>query len=185
MSGRRAAAALAALVLAAAAYAAVAPEWRKAAAKRRLREGEALVLAAARASDPASRASILRDAEEVLEDAAARLPHDPRPAYLLGSCALLRGDAASALELYRRSLAVEERPETDLNLSRAHMALGHPAAAARDALRAAWLAPEFLQQFPENARKPMSSRIAGITRGLSLGRREPPKLWEGDLPAKR
>jgi tetratricopeptide (TPR) repeat protein len=185
MSGRRAPAALAALVLAAAAYAAVAPEWRKAAAKRRLREGESLVLAAARAGDPARRAVILRAAAEVLEGVEAGLPHDPRPTFLLGSCALLRGDAASALESYRRSLAIEERPETDLNLSRAHMALGHPLAAARDAVRAVWLAPEFLRQLPEEARQPVSQRIARITRLLSHGRRGPPKVWDNDLPAKR
>jgi hypothetical protein len=51
-------AALAAIVIAA-----VAPEWRRGAALRRLREGEALVLDAARERDPARRASILRDAE--------------------------------------------------------------------------------------------------------------------------
>ena len=181
----RAAATLAALLLGLAAYAAVAPEWRKAAAKRRLREGESLVLAGARVTDPARRAVILRDAEEVLEDAAAGLPHDPRPTYLLGSCALLRGDAASALENYRRSLAIEERPETDLNLSRAHMRLGHPLAAARDAVRSVWLAPEFLRQLPEDARKAVSQRIFRINWGLIHGRRGPPKLWENDLPATR
>ena len=176
-AGRLASAALAAAVFTAAAAAAVAPEWRKNAALRRLREGEALVLAAARESDPARRDAILRDAGEVLGEADRALPHDPRPSYLLGSVALLRGDAAAALDRYRRSLAIEERPETDLNLSRAHMAAGHPRAAATDAVRAVWLAPNLVRELPEPARKPVLDRIGAIVWNLRRGKGHPPRLW--------
>jgi tetratricopeptide (TPR) repeat protein len=164
--------AFAALVLAA-----VAPEWRAGAALRRLREGEALLLDAAREADPARRSSILRDAEEVLGEAEPRLPHDPRPSYLLGSVSLLRNDAAGALEHYRRSLRIEERPETDLNLSRAYTALGRPEAAAQDAVRAVWLAPNLLRDLPPAAQGPVRKRVGGMARRLKRGKGLPPALW--------
>jgi len=183
--GRRGAAALAAIAFAGAGIAAVAPEWKKGAALRRLREGEALVLAASRQNDAVARAAILRDAEEVLEEAAAELPHDPRPPYLLGSASRLRGDAAGALERYRRSLAIEERPETDLNLSRAHMAAGHPRAAEKDAVRAVWLAPNLLPELPEEARIPVRNRIWQLTSDLKRGKGYPPPLSKEPKTALR
>ena len=180
MTGRRAGALAAALVFGAAAIAAVAPEWRKSAALRRLREGEALVLAATRQTDAAARGAILRDAEEVLGEAEAALPCDPRPSYLLGSASLLAGDAAGALDHYRRSLAIEERPETDLNLSRAHVATGNAAAGAADAVRAVWLAPTLLRDLPEETRDPVRSHIWRLTWALQRGKGPPPELWKDD-----
>ncbi len=170
-------AAIAAAAMAALAIAAVVPEWRKGAALRRLREGEALVLDAARERDPARRASILRDAEEVLGEAEPALPDDPRPSYLLGSVSLLRNDAAGALERYRRSLRIEERPETDLNLSRAYTAIGRPAAAARDAVRAVWLAPGLIRDLPPDAQGPVAKHVDGIAWRLERGKDVPPPLW--------
>jgi tetratricopeptide (TPR) repeat protein len=169
VSGSRAKAGLAAAALAAVLAAAVVPAWRAAAGKRRLREGEDLLLAAARQNDLAARATLLRDAEEVLDSAAERLPHDPRPPYLLGSAALLRGDFTSALDRYRRSLAIEERPETDLNLSRAHTAAGEAEAAAADALRAVWLAPFMLRDLPSAVRDPIRQELQRREHLLLLG----------------
>jgi tetratricopeptide (TPR) repeat protein len=177
--GRRAAAAAAALAIAGAGIVAAAPEWRKGAALRRLREGEALVLAAARTADPAGRSAMLRDAEEVLGEAQPALPADARPWYLLGSASLLRGDGAEALERYGRSLAIEERPETDLNLSRAYVSTGNAPAAAADAVRAVWLAPNLLRDLPEDARLPVEQHIRRLTRALGRGRGKPPELWKG------
>jgi len=177
VTGRMPAAALAGAALAAIVIAAVAPEWRRGAALRKLREGEALVLDAARERDPAHRSSILRDAEEVLGEAEPSLPFDPRPSYLLGSVSLLRGDAAGALEHYRRSLRIEERPETDLNLSRAYTALGQPAAAAQDAVRAVWLAPGLIRDLPPEAQGPVAKRVRGIAWRVKRGKGKPPPLW--------
>jgi len=177
VTGRTPAAAIAGAALAALVIVAVAPEWKRGAALRRLREGEALVLNAARERDAARRSSILRDAEEVLGEAEPALPGDPRPSYLLGSVSLLRNDAAGALEHYRRSLRIEERPETDLNLSRAYTALGQPAAAAQDAVRAVWLAPGLLRDLPPAAQDPVAKRVRTIAWRVKRGKGVPPPLW--------
>jgi tetratricopeptide (TPR) repeat protein len=169
VSGSGAKAAIAAAALAAVLAVAVVPAWRDAAGKRRLREGEDLLVAAARQTDMTERSALLRDAEEVLDIAAERLPFDPRPPYLLGSAALLRGDFTSALDRYRRSLAIEERPETDLNLSRAHTAAGDAEAAAADALRAVWLAPSLLRDLPSAARGAVRQELEHRERLLRLG----------------
>jgi hypothetical protein len=178
VSARRpAVAAAVAAVFAAAVLAAVAPEWRRGGALRRLREGEALVLAAAREPDPERRSSILRDADEVLGETERALPHDPRPSYLLGSVSLLRNDAAGALDHYRLSLRIQERPETDLNLSRAHAAAGHAPAASRDAVRAVWLAPDLLLELPPAARQPVLRSVKTHAWLLKRGKGVPPPLW--------
>lgn len=178
MSGSPAKAAAASVVLGALLAAFVVPSWRVASGKRRLREGEGLLLSAARQTDPAARAATLRDAEEVLDDAGRKLPHDPRPPYLLGSAALLRGDFTAALDRYRRSLAIEERPETDLNLSRAHTAAGEAEPAAADALRAVWLAPSLLRDLPTAVRDPIRRELARREHQLQLGRPAIPPLGE-------
>jgi len=185
VSGARGpAAAAGAVVLAAILAAAVVPEWRTAGGKRRLREGQDLLIRAAQEKDEV-RAAVLRDAEEVLEDAARKLPHDVRPPYLLGSAALLRGDAAAALDRYGRSLAIEERPETDLNLCRAHMAAGDGETAAADALRAIWLAPDLLRDLPASVRgavrRELKRREGQLARGIV---RIPPLPPEPGVPAR-
>jgi len=186
VSGARApAAAGGAVILAVVLAAAVVPEWRTAGGKRRLREGEDLLILAAREKDDGVRAAVLRDAEEVLEDAARKLPHDARPPYLLGSAALLRGDAAGALDRYRRSLAIEERPETDLNLCRAHMAAGDAETAAADALRAIWLAPDLLRDLPASVRGPVRRELERRERQLAGGTAWiPPLPSEPGVPAR-
>ena len=178
MSGSRAKASAASIALGVLLAGAIVPAWRTAAGKRRLREGETLLLSAARQTETGSRAAVLRDAEEVLDDAAQKLPHDPRPPYLLGSAALLRGDFSSALERYRRSLAIEERPETDLNLARAHTAAGEAEAAAAGALRAVWLAPSLLRDLPSDTRKPVQTELNRREKQLSLGNAAIPPLAE-------
>jgi tetratricopeptide (TPR) repeat protein len=178
VNGSRAKAAFGATALAAVLVAAVAPAWRDAAGKRRLREGEDLLVSAARQTDPAARSTLLRDAEEVLDTAAEKLPFDPRPPYLLGSAALLRGDFASALDHYRHSLAIEERPETDLNLSRARTGAGEAETAAADALRAVWLAPSMLRDLPSAVRDPVRQELARRERLLRLGQPAVPPLGE-------
>ena len=165
--------------------AALLPEWRTAGGKRRLREGQDLLLMAAREKDAATRAAFLRDAEEVLEDAEQKLPHDVRPPYLLGSAALLREDAAAALDRYGRSLAIEERPETDLNLCRARMAAGDAETAAADALRAIWLAPDLLRDLPASVRGPVRREVERRERQLGRGIVRIPPLPSGPaLPAR-
>jgi tetratricopeptide (TPR) repeat protein len=178
VNGSRAKAAVASIALGALLAGTIVPAWRVTAGKRRLREGETLLLLAARQTDAAARAAVLRDAEEVLDDAAQKLPYDSRPPYLLGSGALLRGDFPAALERYRRSLAIEERPETDLNLARAHAAAGEAEAAAADALRAVWLAPSLLRDLPPDARPAVEAEVIRREKQLSLGNAAIPPLAE-------
>jgi tetratricopeptide (TPR) repeat protein len=177
MIENRGVAALAGLLFAATAAAAVIPEWRIGSGKRRLREGQDLLVAASRQTEATRRGGVLRDAEEVLEDAAGKLPYDVRPEFLLGSSAMLRGDSAVALDHYRRSLALEERPETDLNLSRAHMAVGDAQAAAVDAVRAVWLAPDLIRSLPEAAQTPVREHVGRLVAGFATGETEVPPLW--------
>jgi len=174
---RDAAAAGAAALFALAAAAAVYPEWRTARAKRRLLEGEALLIDASRQTNPAARDAVLRDATEVLEAVSPLLPHDVRPPYLLGSAALLGGRAAVALDHYRRSLAIEERPETDMNLSRGYAAEGRPIPASRDALRAVWLAPDLAKTLPPDTKKAVEDAINRHAKRFAKGRAPVPPLF--------
>lgn len=185
MDARRLARLAVGVAFAAAAAAAVAPEWRISAGKRRLREGQDLLLAAAQRKDAARRDAMLRDAEEVLEGAAEKLPYDARPDFLLGSAAMLRGDIALALDRYRRSLVLEERPETDLNLSRAHMAAGDAEAAAVDAVRAVWLAPDLIRDLPEAAQKPVMTHLRQLIGGFASGITKVPPIWPEPGAASR
>lgn len=177
MTRRDAAAGGAALLFAIAAAAAALPEWRSARAKRRLLEGEALVIDASRQTTPAAREAILRDATEVLEGVAPILPYDVRPAYLLGSASLLGGKAAVALDHYRRSLAIEERPETDMNLSRAYAAESRPLPAARDAVRAVWLAPDLAKTLPPDTRKAVERAVNRRAKRFAAGQAGVPPLF--------
>jgi hypothetical protein len=174
---RDAAAGSAALLFAIAAAAAALPEWRTARAKRRLLEGEALVIDASRQTNPAAREAILRDATEVLEGVSPNLPDDVRPEYLLGSASLLAGKAAVALDHYRRSLAIEERPETDMNLSRAYAAESRPVPASWDALRAVWLAPDLAKTLPPDTRKAVEKVVNRRAKRFSAGRARVPPLF--------
>lgn len=185
MIRRRAAAAVVAGIFALVAASAVLPEWKIAREKRRLREGEGLLLDAARQREPAQRDAILRDAEEVLEGAAEGLPHDVRPSFLLGSAALLRGDAAAALDRYRRSLAIEERPETDMNLSRAYAAAGNAPAAAVDAVRAVWLAPDLAKSLVPPTREAVERHVRRRLGRFNAGKATVPQLWPESAIATR
>jgi hypothetical protein len=160
---------LAPLALAALLVAGLASSWRQYEAGRELGTGERLTIAAASRTAAAERSAILLEAEDRLETARSALPGDPRPSYLLGSGAMLLGEPAEALLRYRASLAVEERPETDLNLSRAQRAAGDPAAAAADALRAVWLAPALIEELPAQMRGAVGQVLARLERQLEAG----------------
>jgi len=173
-------AALAALV------AAAAPELKLYEAGLDLEKGESAVLYAGRRPGDVSRPAILAEARDRLESARDLLPDDPRPSYLLGSAALLANEPAEAILRYRDSLRIEERPETDVNLSRAHRLAGDPEAAAADALRAVWLSPWLLHDLPAEARKPLRRVIAGLEAELSSGSADAiPKLAPSDAAARQ
>ncbi len=123
---------------------------------------------------------------EALHSVADRLPYDVRPVYLLGTSALLLGEPGEAIEQLRRAIAMEERPETDLNLSRAHAAAGDADAAAQDALRAIWLSPSLHRDLPASAEKATIEQIAELSRELASGSAEAiPRLAPSDAAASQ
>jgi len=79
--------------------------------------------------------------EQIALSAAPGLPGDSRPLVLAGSCRLVGGDTAGALEFYRRALALGERAEIDLNVGRAYEVSGETEKAAAAFLRALWISP--------------------------------------------
>jgi tetratricopeptide (TPR) repeat protein len=171
------------LFLAAAAWA-IAPQFNRYRAKIELQRCERAVLAVAQV-DPGMRRRALPAVREALESVAARLPSDVRPAYLLGTSALLLGEPGEAIEKLRRALAIEERPEIDLNLSRAHAAAGDAEAAAQDALRAVWLSPALRRQVPAPAQAAVDDQIAELERELRSGSASAiPALARSDTPTR-
>ncbi len=181
MSRLRAAACL--LAYAAAAAAAIAPEIGRYTSRIQLDRCEKALLAATRL-EPEPQRRLLPVVREALASVDARLPFDVRPPYLLGTSALLLGEPGEAIEQLRRALAIEERPETDLNLSRAHADAGDPEAAAQDALRAVWLSPALVRELPEPARSPVAEQIEGLQKELETGSISAiPVLAPSDSPA--
>jgi tetratricopeptide (TPR) repeat protein len=172
------------LLFAIGAAAALAPELGRYKAKIELARSERALLATTRL-DPERQRQVLPAVRDALGFVAGRLPFDVRPLYLLGTSALLLGEPGEAIEQLRRALSVEERPETDLNLSRAHSDAGDPEAAAQDALRAVWLSPALLRELPEPARAPVADQIAALEKDLASGSASAiPALAPSDAPAR-
>lgn len=147
----------------------LAPEITRYRGQMRLHTGETLVLAATESASARQRTALLAAAEQALTEARSKVPDDPRPLFLLASVSSMRGDHASAVEFLQRSLAIEERPETDLNLALNWMAAGNSEAAAADALRAAWISPALAEKLPAASRGPVASTIHDLTRRLRSG----------------
>ena len=123
---------------------------------------------AGRAGAPAAREELLALRDSLTRTREA-LPYDPRPSFLLGSDALLRREGAEALLRFQDSFALQERPETDLNLSRAAMLAGDPQKAAGWALRAAWLSPALIEDLPPESRAAVAQVVAQLEKELAAG----------------
>lgn len=179
---RKTAAVLVLLYVAAAARA-LSPELARYRAKIELGRCENALLISTRL-DPEQQRRLLPAVRDALHSVAGRLPHDVRPVYLLGTSALLLGEPGEAIEQLRRALAIEERPETDLNLSRAHAVAGDADAAAQDALRAIWLSPSLHRNLPPSDESATLERIADLQRDLAAGSAEAiPPLAPSDAAA--
>lgn len=178
-------AALLLLVYAAAAASALSPEFSRYRAKIELGRCENALLVTTQL-DPERQRRLLPAVREALHSVADRLPHDVRPVYLLGTSALLLGEPGEAIEQLRRATAMEERPETDINLSRAHAAAGDADAAAQDALRAIWLSPSLHRSLPASAEKETLDRISELSHDLASGSAEAiPPLAPSDAAASQ
>lgn len=135
----------------------------------RLDMARKLIIAAAKAPQGHDVRPWLLSARDELEDLREALPLDVRVPFLLGSVSLLLHQPAEAMVRYREALAIEERPEIDLNLSRAHREAGDAADAAEDALRATWIAPEINSSLPEETRKALWTMTRQLEASLKAG----------------
>ena len=113
-------------------------------------EGEALLREAAEAPPEAGpvREELLGAARVQLRRAVAIRPREATALLALGSVSWVERDLAQARELYARSLALEERAESDLNLGRVERALGREAEGDALFRRAVWILPRLVDALP-------------------------------------
>lgn len=176
---------IARIALAAALAALLAREVRRGAALARIAGAQKGLLYLSVHPEEPHRTEILHAVAAELEKARDALPGDPRPTFLLGSDALLRREPGEAVVRLRESLAIEERAETDLNLSRAHAESGDPESAAAAAVRAVWIDPPLLERLPRSAQGPVAQAVAERERDLAQGLSGAiPPLPTGDVPEK-
>ena len=145
-------------------------------------EGEPLLRDAAAVPDEAGpvREELLGAARARLRRAVALRPREATALLALGSSPGSRGTSTRRRELYARSIALEERAETDLNLGRVERALGREDA-VRGALPARRLDPAAPRRRAAGGRGPGRDRRGSRRRGRVAGpRRAGPRL---PLPA--
>lgn len=123
-------------------------------------EGEALLREAASLPDEAGpeRAALLSSSRERLRRAVALRPRDATALLALGSVSWLEKDLEQAHALYTRSVALEERAESDLNLGRVSRALGREADSEALFRRAVWILPRLAAALPPGVDR---ARIVG------------------------
>ncbi|HEX7252697.1 MAG TPA: tetratricopeptide repeat protein, partial [Thermoanaerobaculia bacterium] len=150
--------------------AAVAPEFPRYAAERTIREASlGLRFVLIHTSEVVDPPRFLSQLSSRSIDAAAALPGDPRPWILAGGATLVRGEAAGALDLYRKALAQGERAETDLNLGRAYEALGQTEKAHQAFLRAVWINPRLRAALPPDVRQVYKDQVEVLRKQLRSG----------------
>lgn len=116
-----------------------------------------------------------------LSDEAAKIrtfPGDWRPLDAAASASLFGKDAPGAIRLYRRCLALGERPEIVYDLGVAYMNARDPVSADAAFLRAAWLSPAIAQQLDARAPTAYVKRTDDLERRLGQG-----KLTARDIPS--
>ena len=145
-------------------------------------QGENLLQDAASAPEGAAaeRAELLSAAGARLGKAIALRPRSATALLAMGSVHALRGERESAYAVYARSLRLEERAESDLNLGRAALSLGRTDEAQGLFRRAVWIQPRLLDSLPaEVDRERLAAQIDAAAKALPRGGRAPA------LPAMR
>ncbi|HEY6931070.1 MAG TPA: O-antigen ligase family protein [Thermoanaerobaculia bacterium] len=157
---------------------AVFPEFPRYAAERAIREATlGLRFVLTHTSEVADPARVLSQLAARAADATAALPGDPRPWILAGGANLVRGEAAAALDLYRKALAQGERAETDLNMGRAYEGLGQTEKAHEAYLRAVWINPRLRAALPPDVREAYKEQVVALRHQLRSGHlHAPPPL---------
>ena len=119
--------------------------------------------------------------EELLGAARAHLrrsvslrPREATALLALGSVSWVERDLERAQELYTRSIALEERAETDLNLGRVERALGREALSAALFRRALWVQPRLAEALPPGVdRAGIVADLDATAAALARGGRAP------------
>ncbi len=139
-------------------------------------EGEALLRDAASAPEEAAseKAELLSAANARLAQAIALRPRSATALLAWGSVHALRGERELAYTLYSRSVRLEERAESDLNLGRAARALGRGQEALGLFIRAVWIQPRLVDALPPGERDAVAAAVASAEAGLERGGRVPP-----------
>ncbi len=169
--GARAALAAAALVLLAAAAV-------RSAAVSVQADGENLLRTAASIPPEGApeRAELLSAAASRLRVATALRPRDATALLALGSVAWLEHDLEGAHDLYARSVALEERAESDFDLGRVAFDRGRTDEARAWFVRAVWILPRLADALPPGVdRDSIGAEISRVSGALSRGVPPPPR----------
>jgi tetratricopeptide (TPR) repeat protein len=138
-------------------------------------DGERL-LREANVSEGVDRLDRLENAKGLLERSVALRPGHPQAWLALGNTRRLTGDLDGARAALARSLALEERAETDLNMGLLTLARGEAGAARQWFVRALWLAPNLKAALPAEADPDaVASEVAEAERRMAAGA-EPPAV---------
>lgn len=139
-------------------------------------EGEQLLREAAAVPDEAGsvREELLGAARVRLRRAVALRPREATALLALGSVSWLERDLEKARELYVRSIDLEERAETDLNLGRVERALGREELSAALFRRALWVQPRLADALPAGVdRAGIAADLDAVGASLAHGGRAP------------
>ncbi len=167
--GTRAAVGTCALLLAALAAVRSFATLEQAAGESFLRDAASAPLEAA-----PERAELLSAADARLARAVTLRPRAATAVLAWGSVQSLKGERERAYALYARSVRLEERAESDLNLGRAAAALGRAEEARALFARCVWIQPRLLDAVPPEERDAAAAAVSKAEEGLGHGGRVPP-----------
>ncbi|MFI5119432.1 MAG: O-antigen ligase family protein [Thermoanaerobaculia bacterium] len=138
-------------------------------------EGETLLREAAAAPEDAAsqRAELLSAANARLARAIVLRPRSATALLAWGSVLALMGEHERAYTVYARSVRLEERAESDLNLGRAAAALGRGEEARSLFVRSVWIQPRLLDAVPPGERDAVAGEVAEAAAELTHGGRAP------------
>jgi O-antigen ligase len=120
------------------------------------------------------RAELLSAADARLGRAATLRPRAATAVLAWGSVQSLKGERERAYALYARSVRLEERAESDLNLGRAAAALGRMEEARALFARTVWIQPRLLDALPPEERDGAAAAVKKAEEGLGHGGSVPP-----------
>ena len=139
-------------------------------------DGESFLRDAASAPEEAApeRAELLSAADAHLGRAVTLHPRAATAVLAWGSVQSLKGERERAYALYARSVGLEERAESDLNLGRAAAALGRVEEARALFARSVWIQPRLLDALPPEERGAAAAAVKKAEKDLGHGGSVPP-----------